>query len=64
MIGTARCPPCFGRLVRERRLSLGDEPMDSFQYFEGVLMTWLERARLWEIARVLELVAEELRRRA
>lgn len=38
--------------------------MDSFQYFEGVLMTWLERARLWEIARVLELVAEELRRRA
>jgi hypothetical protein len=37
---------------------------DPFRHFESLLTNWLEGARLREIARVLGLVAEELRRRA
>jgi len=42
---------------------MADVPTDPFRHFEGLLTTWLDSARLREIARVLELVAEELRRR-
>lgn len=43
---------------------MADPPTDPFRHFESLLTMWLERARLREIARVLELLAEELRRRA
>ncbi len=43
---------------------MADVPPDPFRHFESLLMSWLQGARLLEIARVLELMAEELRRRA
>lgn len=43
---------------------VADVPTDPFGHFESLLTTWLQGARLREIARLLELVAEALRRRA
>jgi len=43
---------------------VADVPTDPFRHFESLLISWLEGARLREIARVLKLVAEELRGRA
>lgn len=43
---------------------MADVPTDPFRHFERLLTTWLAGARLLEIARVLKLVAEALRRRA
>jgi len=43
---------------------MADVPRDPFRHFESLLVSWLQGARLREIARVLELLAEELRRRA
>ncbi len=36
---------------------------ESFRPFQTLLQEWLAGARVWEIARVLELVGEELGRR-
>ncbi len=43
---------------------MADERKDPFQYLESFFRTWLEGALLTEIARLLELVGEEIRRRA
>ncbi len=42
---------------------MADVPPDPFRHFESLLVSWLQGAHLREIARVLELMAEELRRR-
>jgi hypothetical protein len=36
---------------------------ESFRPFEGLIREWLTGARVWEIAWVLKLVSDELRRR-